>query len=238
MWDTVGATIWARQTLTSDIFYNKPDKWFKIWFFMVQRVNHKDNKKFKRGTCFTQYSQIMEYTGATKGQVDHCIRWLKSATMIATRKTTRGMMIKVLKYDHFQQLDTYKNDTKSDSTSDLKAKQKRHYKQEREEREEEIQEDKSSEEPIIEEFSSKEYINKMITNKQKHIILIGKYFKTRKINFPSKKAAQDEIKRWTKDARTLSEYPEDQINRTFSYVCDKFPEEWNLSTIRKYITNN
>ena len=122
-----GATLWARQTIDSDIFYNKPDKWFKIWFYLINEVNHKDNKQFARGSCFTKYEWIMKKTKATKNEVDHCIRWLKSATMITTRKAIRGFNLTILNYNTFQSIESYKSDTKSDNKSDLKAKQKRHY---------------------------------------------------------------------------------------------------------------
>jgi len=120
-----GATLWARQTIDSDIFYNKPDKWFKIWFYLINEVNHKDNKQFARGSCFMKYEWIMEKTKANKNEIDHCMRWLKSATMIATRKATRGFIIKVLNYNGYQSLENYKSDSKSDSKSETKAKQKR-----------------------------------------------------------------------------------------------------------------
>ena len=29
-----GATLWARQTIESEIFFWKPAGWFKIWFFI------------------------------------------------------------------------------------------------------------------------------------------------------------------------------------------------------------
>ena len=120
-----GATLWARQTIDSDIFYNKPHVWFKIWFYLINEVNHKDNKQFKRGSCFMKYDWIMEKTKAKKNEIDHCIRWLKSATMIATAKATRGFIVNVINYNGYQSLENYKSDTKSDSKSDLKAKQKR-----------------------------------------------------------------------------------------------------------------
>ena len=120
-----GATLWARQTLDSDIFYNKPHVWFKIWFYLINEVNHKDNKQFNRGSCFMKYEWIMKKTKANRNEIDHCIRWLKSATMIATRKATRGFALKVLNYNTFQTLENYKSDTKSDAKSEMKAKQKR-----------------------------------------------------------------------------------------------------------------
>ena len=109
-----GATIWARKTTDSVVFYDKPDKWFKIWFFVVNRVNHKDFRRWKRGQSFMTYSEIMEKTRSTKAQVDMCFRFLKKSEMLTTQKTTRGMTVTVLKYDFYQQLDNYKNDTENE----------------------------------------------------------------------------------------------------------------------------
>jgi len=120
-----GATLWARQTIDSDIFFDKPDKWFKIWFYLVNEANHKGNKQFARGSCFMRYEWIMQKTKATKGEVDHCLRWLKSATMIATVKAIRGFNLTILNYNTFQSLESYKSDRKSDSNGELEAKQKR-----------------------------------------------------------------------------------------------------------------
>lgn len=119
-----GATIWARQTLESDIYLEKPAEWFKIWFFIVNKVNHKDTKFFKRGNNFFTYKEIQDKTKTTKNQVKHCLEWLKKssmspmsapisspislyAPMIATQKKSRGMIISVIKYDFFQTLDNY-----------------------------------------------------------------------------------------------------------------------------------
>jgi len=121
-----GAFSWARQTIESEIFYNKPDKWFKIWFYLVSKAKWKDGKRFKRGQCFMKYEWITEATGANKNQIDHCIRWLKSATQIATVKATRGFILTICNYNTYQNLENYKSDTKSDSKSEIKAKQKRH----------------------------------------------------------------------------------------------------------------
>ena len=120
-----GATIWARQTLESEIFYKKPAEWFKIWFYIINKVNHTENKQFKRGQGFFKYEWIAESCAVSKTQIDHCLRWLKVAKQIATQKATRGLVITVLNYDTYQSLQTYKSDTKSDTKSETEAKQKR-----------------------------------------------------------------------------------------------------------------
>lgn len=125
MRDTRGAIVVARQILDSEVFL-KPDKWLKIWLFILLSANYKDVKKFRRGELFTTYKEIMSYTKATRSEVDHCIRWLKQATQIKTWKATRGFYIKVLKYDVYQTLNTYKSDTRSDDDGDIKATGRRY----------------------------------------------------------------------------------------------------------------
>jgi len=120
-----GFTMWARQTLENEIFYKKPAEWFKIWFYIINKVNHTENKQFKKGQGFFKYEWIAESCAVSKTQIDHCIRWLKVATQIATQKATRGLVITVLNYDTYQSLQTYKSDTKSDTKSETEAKQKR-----------------------------------------------------------------------------------------------------------------
>jgi hypothetical protein len=126
MRDTRGAIVLARKTIESEVFSTKPDKWFKIWIFLLITANYKDNGRFRKGESFTTYSEICSYTKATRNEVDHCIRWLKLAKQITTRKATRGFFINIVKYNVYQTLDNYKSDTKSDTKSDLKAIEERH----------------------------------------------------------------------------------------------------------------
>lgn len=118
-----GYTVWARKTFDSDIFIDKPDKWFKIWFYLVNRAECFSNKKYARGSKFIKYSQISEKTGANKNEIDHSFRWFKKCEMLATQKATHGVIIFILNYDKYQKSENYKSDNKSD----LKAKQKRQH---------------------------------------------------------------------------------------------------------------
>jgi len=97
-----GATVWLRKTIESDIFYWKPDKWFKIWFFIINKVNHKNTKLFKRGINFTTYKEISLHTRASRNQIDKFIRWAKEEQMLTTHKTTRGMVISIVNYAKYQ----------------------------------------------------------------------------------------------------------------------------------------
>lgn len=99
--------MWARKTISSDIFVTKPDKWFKIWFFIVNRVNYKDTGKYKRAECFIPSGEIEMATGATSDQVKKCLKWLRDKHSISTRRSTRGIHIIVLKYNVYQDFKSY-----------------------------------------------------------------------------------------------------------------------------------
>lgn len=117
-----GATLWARQTIESDIFYWKPAVWFKIWFYIICKVSHKDTKQFKRGQGLFNYKvDGKNIKGATPDQWKKCIKWLKSSTMISTNRSTRGNIITVLNYDLYQSMSNYGGTTKSTKVGTLQA---------------------------------------------------------------------------------------------------------------------
>lgn len=121
-----GATLWARKTLESQIFLEKPAEWFKIFFCLVQLANHKQNGRFKRGEVLISYAEIAHWTNATKNQIDSFIRWAKEQRMCSTRKTTRGMYVSLLTYDKYQTVKNFKTDTQTET----QPKWNRHDKQE------------------------------------------------------------------------------------------------------------
>ncbi len=102
-----GATIWARKTLESDIFFYKPDKWFKMWFYIVNKVNHRDGKLFKRGEGLIPYSDIMIATKASKPQVHKFIKFVVASNMLYNRRTTRGTVRVIVNYNIYQNLLSY-----------------------------------------------------------------------------------------------------------------------------------
>lgn len=108
-----GYTIWARQTLESAIFYYKPDKWFKIWFFIVNKVCHNDSKLFERGEGLITYEEIMRKTKASKPQVHKCIKYLEKENMLGFRRTTRGMIRIVLRFAFYQDPSNYSDNSKT-----------------------------------------------------------------------------------------------------------------------------
>lgn len=109
----IGYTMWARQTIDSDVFSSKPDKWFKIWFYLVSRVNFTDTNKYKRGECFISTNEVCEATKSSTDQVKKCLKWLRQNDMVFTKRSTRGLYITVLKYNVYQDNTTYKSPLKA-----------------------------------------------------------------------------------------------------------------------------
>ena len=124
-----GAIQIARRITSSDIFLNKPDKWLKIWLYILTEVNHKENKNedgYRRGEKFFKSEWIQDKCKATPDQIKKCVAFLKVSTMISTKRSTRGMFVKVLNYDKYQTLDNYKAPQKAL----IQAQEKHHDKQE------------------------------------------------------------------------------------------------------------
>lgn len=148
--------------------------------------------------------------------------------MIDIKKTSKGCLCSIINWKYYQEVDskvvTKKTANEQQMNTDKNDKNEKN-------------DNNILQTDVCEEWNSDNYINNLLLSKQRHIIIIGRYLTERNTVFPSKKAAQAEIKRWTKDASILAEYTDEQINDSFNYVSSKFPAEWNMSTITKYISN-
>lgn len=129
-----GCILTARKIMESVIWEERPAWWLKVWLYILLNVNHKDNKQFKRGENFFTYGKIyqdchLSGEGLSLKAPQKVILGLKKALQVVTQKTTRGMVIKVLNYDLYQNLLNYKSipkgDTEGDTEGDAKVTQKR-----------------------------------------------------------------------------------------------------------------
>lgn len=118
-----GCIMIARKIQESDI-WKKPSDWLKIWIYILQEVNHKDNKIFKRGENLFNYQDVARECGVKYNSVVKFIKWAKLATLVATHKTTRGAVIIVLKYNDYQTLENYRGNTSGNTSGKIEARQK------------------------------------------------------------------------------------------------------------------
>ena len=101
----------------------------EIWDFFLLKANYKDCGEIKRGQLLTTYSEIQEglawFVGYRKEtyKKHHCEIAMKALTrerMIATAKTTRGMVITVLNYDKYQDPKSYERYSENDNETTTK----------------------------------------------------------------------------------------------------------------------
>lgn len=90
----------------------------EIWLWILLNSNWKDHGDIKRGEVLTTYNQILDdlswYVGFrkerySKWNCETAMKLLMKHDMITTRRTTRGMIITVCNYDHYQDMDNYEN---------------------------------------------------------------------------------------------------------------------------------
>ena len=98
----------------------------EIWDYLLRTANHSDKKVagivVKRGQTIRSYRDIQEdlhwMVGWRKETYKkwHCeisMKWLMNRQMVTTTKTTRGMLITICNYDHYQDQKNYENDSES-----------------------------------------------------------------------------------------------------------------------------
>lgn len=124
----------------SDIMHESPIV-REVWFYLLRRVNHQDNDKFKRGTNFFNLGNIQEdlhwFVGYrkekySKPQLTKAIRRLYERNMIATTRATRGLIITILNYDYYQNPKNYESNNERTTKETRKQRWQQHYKQEEE----------------------------------------------------------------------------------------------------------
>ena len=115
-----GYILKARKTLESEIM-DKPPLFSKLWDWMLLVANHKSGYKgLKRGQFFTTINDMREAMSwkvgyrkhtPSKGDIRSAYETFTKRTMISIAKSTRGMVVTILKYDEYQNPKNYEQHT-------------------------------------------------------------------------------------------------------------------------------
>ena len=81
-------------------------------------------------------------------------------------------------------------------------------------------------------------LNKLLTDKKKHIRIIGLFIKAKKYTPANSSELQAIIKRNVKVAVSLSHYSIEKIIKTLKYLKDNADFKWTLESVGKYIDEN
>lgn len=129
-----GYILISRKLIESEI-WEKPPLYLKVWMYLLVRAQYKPYKDLERGELVVSIPELIEACSykvgyrtekPTKSQIFNILEWLRNSdegthegysdeTMIETTKTTRGMVVKVLNYNVYQDSSNYEhNDEKND----------------------------------------------------------------------------------------------------------------------------
>src|SRR6056297_1006810 len=112
-----GYILQPRKVDESEIMHDPPVV-RELWFYLLRKVNHKDNGKFMRGQGFFRFEDIqndlcwfagyrkMKYS---KPQLTKSLRRLRERNMIETAKATRGIHVTILNYNYYQNPKNYES---------------------------------------------------------------------------------------------------------------------------------
>jgi hypothetical protein len=127
-----GYFIIARKLWNSHISL-MPPAYRETWIWLLSRANHKGvvykGEKIERGQCLTTYKEIIDGLSWKVGyrkehynenHMKKVMKYLRSAGMIVTRKTTRGLFVTINNYDLYQNPKNYErtNEETIEKTND------------------------------------------------------------------------------------------------------------------------
>ena len=110
-----GFILLSRKLLKSGIM-EKPPLYLKLWIWMLMQASFKDHGNLTRGQFFTSLERMrsaMTYKigccsmKPSKKEIRGVIDFLSKVTAIVTTKVTHGMIITILNYDYYQQIQNY-----------------------------------------------------------------------------------------------------------------------------------
>lgn len=100
----------ARKIFDSELWLNKPSSWFKIFIYILGKVNHSDGKTFKRGENFFNFAEEYKLIdkNITQDIIKKALVYFRRNGILSTSRSTRGVVIKVNKYNTYQDLKNYR----------------------------------------------------------------------------------------------------------------------------------
>lgn len=110
-----GAFQVARKIFKSSIWLDKPSSWKIIWIYIFGNVNHKTTKYYERGEGFFNFTDECKKIGQdiTPDMIKKFLQYGRRMAMLSTKRSTRGLTLKVLNYNTYQELFNYKSTTSS-----------------------------------------------------------------------------------------------------------------------------
>lgn len=227
-----------RKIYDSELWLTKPLTWKIIWIYILGNVNHETKAGFERGEGFFNFTierDLIDKT-ITIDMVKSFLRYARESGMLATKKTTRGIRIKVLKYNVYQ--DEGNRQTTSQTTREPPQNHHRtttiNKNVRREEGKKDTSEDKSSH-GVSPPFIFGEYIKKLEDSERRDMNIIALYLDEKKPKILSADQMRVAVKRHLRPAKDLVPFTNDQILSAIPQARKATPS-WTLETLVKILT--
>lgn len=152
----------------------------EIWDWLLLKARHSDGENLKRGQLLTSYKEIREglhwmvgwrKERYSKWDCEKAMKALTKATMIATRKTTKGLIVTVLNYNYYQNISNYESHNETDRKATRKP-------QSTDTIEKEVKESKRKELNTLSDFQSNEALETEFYLTRKKRKLTGRRLET------------------------------------------------------------
>jgi hypothetical protein len=221
--------LWTAETFTKA----------QAWIDLFANANHKENTlwirgnevNIKRGQLGWSELTMVKRWRWSKNKVRRYLKWLETKQQIKQQKSQLTTIITILKYNEYQE------DGLETKQQTIKQKDSRRYTNKNDKNEKEILSPLATEGDSM--FKTKEYVDKLLADKKRHIHIIGLYYQFKELEFPALEAMRYSVKRDLKGARALNDYSDDKILEIMSKLQTKINqyklEKWTLETVGKYI---
>ena len=210
-----------------------------LFIHLLLLANHEEKvwqgNIVKRGQCITGRKQLSKDTGISQQTIRTCLTKLKLTNEIATKSTNKFSLITILNYNDYQikgdKLTTKSTKclTNNQPTTNQQLTTNKNYKNVK----------KNMSDKSDEVFSSKNYINSLISNKRKDLHIIGLFWDYKETEFDNNEQANSQLVRHLKPAKALKGYSDEQIEATFKGLDKESNRDinyiWTLETVLKRI---
>ena len=113
-----GYILLSRTILDHQLFFAKPVWWFKVWLYILLKVNYTDTPSLKRGQGLFTRKQIYEDCNLAQvrnndglpinpNTISGFLCWARNKKLITTQQHTRKLLITVINYDKYQNMKNY-----------------------------------------------------------------------------------------------------------------------------------
>lgn len=202
-----------------------------LFIHLLLSANHEDGSwrgnLIKRGQLITGRKALSANTGISEQSIRTCLERLKSTNEITIKSTSKFSLVTLLKYSNYQDKENnqpsnqpaHQPTTNQPSNQQLTTNNK----------------NKQINKLLSATADLKDLPKKLIEDKQRHIHIIGIYWKAKDFTFETKEAYHASLKRDLRAGRVLVGYKDEDIIGVMKYLIKTADYNWKLETVHKKI---